>query len=87
MSTPARSSMILGGPQLRTRKCGMSAHTAGLESTPLCPLGNRKACVARSPCPLHVPFQKVWEAQAAFLAETTLAGFAARKVPAPPRRR
>ncbi|MGA9656583.1 MAG: Rrf2 family transcriptional regulator [Polyangia bacterium] len=58
-----------------------------LESTPLCPLGNRKACVARSPCPLHVPFQKVWEAQAAFLAETTLAGFTARKVPAPPRRR
>jgi len=29
----------------------------------------------------------MWEAQAAFLAETTLAGFAARKVPAPPRRR
>jgi hypothetical protein len=57
------------------------------QSTPLCPLGNRKACVARSPCPLHVPFQKMWEAQAAFLAETTLAGFTARKVPAPPWRR
>ena len=58
-----------------------------LESTPHCPLGNRKACVTRSPCPLHLPFQKMWEAQAAFLADTTLAGFAARKAPARPGRR
>jgi Rrf2 family iron-sulfur cluster assembly transcriptional regulator len=43
---------------------------------PLCPLGRKRPCRRSSPCPLHVPFQKLWQAQADFLAQTTLAGFA-----------
>jgi Rrf2 family protein len=44
-----------------------------------CPLGRGRVCDARKPCPLHVPFLKVYQAEAAFLASTTLGGFAPPK--------
>jgi Rrf2 family iron-sulfur cluster assembly transcriptional regulator len=43
---------------------------------PVCPLGRKAPCAGKQPCALHEPFAKLWEARAAFLAETTLAGFA-----------
>jgi Rrf2 family protein len=44
---------------------------------PQCPLGRSRPCAGKRPCALHAPFQRIWAAHAAFLAETTLAGFAA----------
>jgi Rrf2 family iron-sulfur cluster assembly transcriptional regulator len=47
-----------------------------VERAPLCPLGRTSPCSSRQPCALHGPFQKMWHAQTAFMADTTLAGFA-----------
>lgn len=55
-----------------------------IASAPHCPLGRRSPCAGRQPCALHEPFRKLWEVRSAFLAETTLAGFAAA---APDKRR
>jgi Rrf2 family transcriptional regulator, iron-sulfur cluster assembly transcription factor len=55
-----------------------------------CPLGRGRQCDARQPCPLHVPFLKVHQAEAAFLTSTTLGGFSASApagVRKPPRKR
>jgi Rrf2 family protein len=54
-----------------------------IERAPHCPLGRKSPCAGKQPCGLHEPFRKLWEARTAFLAETTLAGFAA----APDKRR
>ena len=47
-----------------------------VERVPHCPLGRSAPCSGKKPCALHEPFRRVWEARAAFLRETTLAGFA-----------
>jgi Rrf2 family protein len=47
-----------------------------VERAPVCPLGRKTPCAGKQPCALHEPFRQLWEARAAFLAETTLAGFA-----------
>jgi Rrf2 family protein len=49
-----------------------------VQRAPHCPLGRETPCAGTKPCPLHEPFRKVWAARAAFLSETTLAGFAAK---------
>lgn len=53
---------------------------------PECPLG-RDHCRAGRPCPLHAPMLEAHEAAKAFLAETTLGGFAPSAIADPTRRK
>jgi Rrf2 family protein len=48
-----------------------------IDRVPHCPLGRKSPCAGKQPCALHEPFRKLWETRSAFLAKTTLAGFAA----------
>ena len=48
-----------------------------VESIPRCPLGRNSPCAGKKPCALHDQYQRLWDARASFLAESTLASFAA----------
>jgi Rrf2 family iron-sulfur cluster assembly transcriptional regulator len=67
---------LLARPAERITLLDIVACFEPVERVPSCPLGRGVPCAGPDHCALHEPFQKVWHARAAFLAETTLAGFA-----------
>jgi Rrf2 family protein len=74
---------LLARPPARISLLDVVACFEDVERVPHCPLGRHAPCSGKQPCALHEPFQQVWQAHAAFLRETTLAGFAAAPPPKP----
>src|SRR5512133_1173984 len=66
---------LLARPPERISLLEIASCFEPIERASMCPLGRKSPCSGRQPCVLHEPFQKMWQAQTAFMAETTLAGF------------
>jgi Rrf2 family protein len=67
---------LLTRPPERISLLDIASCFESVERASMCPLGRKSPCSTRRPCALHGPFQEMWQAQTAFLAGTTLAGFA-----------